>query len=172
MNVYYHSVHHLGRFLMTYYCQHVFSCLAWNFKICIVVTRMSAQVIFPFSHTGFAENLADPINQYGKETTSYILRGIPFCLWVAFTSFRKTWHKGQLLEDRGTEMTARGIQVKQKDSSVRRVIFRDLTWLPGTVCVNINMARPSTFLDSRSWWGHDCGKHTNKQTLPDSYSWS
>ena len=58
-----------------------------------------------------------------KGTTSYILRGIPFCLWVAFTSFRKTWHKGQLLEDRGTEMTARGIQVKQKDSSVRGVIF-------------------------------------------------
>ena len=23
---------------------------------------------------------------------------------------------------------------------------------------NINMARPSTFLESRSWWGHDCGK--------------
>ena len=95
---------------------------------------MSAQVIFPFSHTGFAENLADPINQYGKGTTSYILRGIPFCLWVAFTSFRKTWHKGQLLEDRGTEMTARGIQVKQKDSSVRGVIFRDLTWLAGSIC--------------------------------------
>ena len=69
-----------------------------------------------------------------KGTTSYILRGIPFCLWVAFTSFRKTWHKGQLLEDRGTEMTARGIQVKQKDSSVRGVIFRDLTWLAGSIC--------------------------------------
>ena len=69
-----------------------------------------------------------------KGTTSYILRGIPFCLWVAFTSFRKTWHKGQLLEDRGTEVTARGIQVKQKDSSVRGVIFRDLTWLDGSVC--------------------------------------
>ena len=23
---------------------------------------------------------------------------------------------------------------------------------------NILMARPSTFLESRSWWGHDCGK--------------
>ena len=25
---------------------------------------------------------------------------------------------------------------------------------------NIKMARPSTFLESRSWWGHDCGKQT------------
>ena len=23
---------------------------------------------------------------------------------------------------------------------------------------NINMARPSTFLKSRSWWGHECGE--------------
>ena len=29
---------------------------------------------------------------------------------------------------------------------------------------NILMARPSTFLESRSWWGHDCGKSTTLES--------
>ena len=34
---------------------------------------------------------------------------------------------------------------------------------------NINMARPSTFLESRSCWGHDCGKQTNVQPGKANY---
>ena len=92
----------------------------------IVVSRMSAQVIFPFSHTGFAENLADPINQYGKGTTSYILRRDPLLPLSGFYKLPQNMTQGSIIGG-GTEMTARGIQVKQKDSRVRGMIFWYLT---------------------------------------------
>ena len=50
---------------------------------------------------------------------------------------------------------------------VRPSVNRRLWWYPPRGG-NINMERPKTFLESRSWWGNDCGKQIINSTSYNS----
>ena len=58
--------------------------------------------------------------------------------------------------------------------SLSRQMQSDLCWSQigwyRLLCGTIFMARPSTFLENRSWWGHDCGKKTHKKNTREAES--
>ena len=78
-----------------------------------------------FSH-GFCREPCRSHKSIWKRNDIIYTQGDPLLPLSGFYKLPQNMTQGSIIGG-GTEMTARGIQVKQKDSSVRGVIFRDLT---------------------------------------------